>query len=208
MFHDDGRFFTEDGKNTGVFTLYQTFSGDGGLSWSAPEVIWSGSDVHLCEPGMIRSPDGKTLAILLRENARRKNSHVMFSEDEGKTWSEPRELPGALTGDRHTAVSTPDGRLFISFRDTTRKSETQGDWVAWVGTWEDIVEGGEGRYRVRLKDNKHRWDCAYPGVEMLADGTIVAVTHGHWEEGAEPYILAVHLTMEELDRLAGMSTGP
>ncbi len=207
MFHDDGRFFTRDGKKTGVFTLYQTFSGDGGLSWSHPEAIWSGSDIHLCEPGMIRSPDGKTLAILLRENSRRRNSHVMFSTDEGATWSDPRELPGALTGDRHTAVYTPDGRLFISFRDTTRESETQGDWVAWVGRWEDIVEGREGQYRVRLKDNKHRWDCAYPGVEILPDGTIVAVTYGHWEEGEEPFILAVHVTMDELDRLAGSRPG-
>ena len=203
MFHDDGRFFTADGARADpvVFTLYQTFSEDGGLTWSFPEAVWSGSDIHLCEPGLIRSPDGATMAILLRENRRVRNSHIMFSSDEGATWSSPRELPGALTGDRHTAKYTPDGRLVISFRDTTRDSRTQGDWVAWVGTWDDIAEGREGQYRVRLMDNLHRWDCAYPGVEVLPDGTVVCVTYGHWTEGAEPWIACVRFTMEELDAM-------
>jgi hypothetical protein len=75
--------------------------------------------------------------------------------------------------------------------------------LAWVGTWRDIVEGREGQYRVRLEDNKHRWDCAYPGVEMLPDGTIVATTYGHWTEGEEPWILSVRVTLEELDAMAG-----
>ena len=143
MFHDDGRFITQGGEQTDpvTFTLYRTLSDDGGLNWTTPEAIWSGRDIHLCEPGVVRSPDGATLAILLRENSRRRNSHVMFSEDEGATWSPPRELPASLTGDRHTAVHTPDGRLFVSFRDTTHESPTKGDWVAWVGTWDDIRRG-------------------------------------------------------------------
>ncbi len=202
MFHDDGRFFRDAGKPTGTFTLYQIFSKNGGLTWSEPETIWSGSDVQLCEPGMIRSPDGRQLAILLRENSRRRNSHVMFSNDEAKTWSKPRELPGALTGDRHIGKYGPDGRLFISFRDTTLDSPTQGDWVAWVGTYDDVVHGREGQYRVRLMDNHHRWDCAYPGVEVLPDGTFVTTTYGHWIEGEQPFIVSVRLRLEELDQAA------
>jgi lysophospholipase L1-like esterase len=208
MFHDDGRFFRKGGKRTDTFTLYQIFSADGGLTWSEPEAIWSGSDVHLCEPGMIRSPDGSQLAILLRENRRKRNSHVMFSNDEARTWSKPRELPGALTGDRHTGKYAPDGRLFISFRDTTLESPTQGDWVAWVGTYDDIVHGREGQYRVRLMDNHHRWDCAYPGVEILPDGTFVTTTYGHWIKGEQPFIVSVRLKLEELDQAAAIGGLP
>ena len=127
---------------------------------------------------------------------------IYRSDDEGQTWTAPRELPAALTGDRHTARYAPDGRLFISFRDTARKSETQGDWVGWVGTFEDIERGGEGQYRVRLKDNRHRWDCAYPPVEILPDDTIVTTTYGHWTEGEKPYIVSVRLKLEELDDIA------
>jgi len=200
MFHDDGRFFRKDGEKTETFTLYQTFSRDGGLTWSFPDAVLETTEVHLCEPGVIRSPDGKQLAALLRENTRTRNSFVIFSDDEGRTWSKPIELPAALTGDRHTGKYAPDGRLLLSFRDTALESPTQGDWVAWIGTYEDIAEGREGQYRVRLMDNKHDWDCAYPGVEVLPDGTFILTTYGHWIEGEEPYVVCVRLRLEELDR--------
>ncbi|MEX1039556.1 MAG: sialidase family protein [Pirellulaceae bacterium] len=201
LFHDDGRFLRNEGKAT-RFQVFQCLSSDGGLTWSQPEVIAEHESAHLCEPGIVRSPDGKQLAVLLRENSRRMNSFVIFSDDEGKTWTAPRELPGSLTGDRHQAVYAPDGRLFISFRDMTLESPTEGDWVAWVGTYQDIVEGSEGQYRVRLMKNHSGSDCAYPAMELLKDGTIVCTTYGHWTAGEPPYIASVRLTMEELDDAA------
>jgi len=208
MFHDDGRYFTSAGKVSDTFTLYKTFSSDGGLTWDAPTAILQRSDAHLCEPGAIRSPDGQEIAVLLRENSRRLNSHVIFSRDEGQTWSEPRELLGALTGDRHTAKYGPDGRLFISFRDMCHESSTKGDWVAWVGKYEDITAGREGQYRIRLMDNHKAADCAYPGVEVLPDGTIVTTTYGHWTPGESPYIVSVRVRLHELDALAATGNTP
>ncbi|MCB1066066.1 MAG: exo-alpha-sialidase, partial [Verrucomicrobiae bacterium] len=217
LFHDDGRFIREGSKQTKpiVFTLYSSTSTDGGLTWGQPETIFSSSDVNLCEPGVIRSPDGKRLAVLLRENARRKNSHIIFSDDEGKTWTPPRELPISQTGDRHTGKYGPDGRLFISFRGITpgmktvrgtQESEgpmpTAGDWSGWVGTWEDLVNGTPGQYVVRVMDNKKGADTTYPGVEILPDGTFVLVTYGHWTAGEEPYIMCVRLRLDELDAKA------
>ena len=81
------------------------------------------------------------MAVLLRENSRTLNSFVIFSNDEGATWTKPRELPGSLTGDRHTGRYSQDGRLFVSFRDRTHESPTPGDWVGWVGTYDDILRG-------------------------------------------------------------------
>ncbi|MCU0363657.1 MAG: glycoside hydrolase [Bacteroidales bacterium] len=66
LFHDDLRFFTENGaefykadqaaNKQRLFTLYKTFSVDGGLTWSYPEPVLSRRDMNLCEPGIIRSP--------------------------------------------------------------------------------------------------------------------------------------------------------
>ena len=204
MFHDDGRFFKDVDtriKNP-VFTLYKTFSKDGGLTWTHPEAILARNDIHLCEPGIIRSPDGRQLCVLLRENSRRRNSYVIFSNNEGKTWTSPRELPASLTGDRHTARYAADGRLFISFRDRTHETPTFGDWVAWVGSYSDILSGREGQYRVRLMDNTKSADCAYPPVEILPDDTLVTTTYGHWTKGESPYIVSVRLKLSELDALA------
>jgi hypothetical protein len=74
--------------------------------------------------------------------------------------------------------------------------------VAWVGTYEDILNGREGQYRVRLLDNHHEGDCCYPGLELLRDGTFVTTTYGHWKEGEEPYIVSIRLRLDEIDASA------
>lgn len=202
FFHDDGRFLRKDAPqgNAPAFVVYKILSVDGGMTWSAPEAIARPPSAHLCEPGAIRSPDGKTLALLLRENSRRSNSFMILSRDEGKTWSPPRELPAALTGDRHVGRHAPDGRLLITFRDTTLESPTRGDWVAWVGTFDDLILGREGQLRARLLGNHKAADCAYPGLELLPDGTFVATTYGHWTPGEQPYVVSVRFRVEELEK--------
>jgi hypothetical protein len=202
MFHDDGRYFRRDGTLSRTMTLYKTFSSDGGLTWSFPEEVFKADTVQLCEPGVVRSPDGHELAVLLRENSRIHNSYVIFSTDEGLTWSAPRELPRSLTGDRHTGNYAPDGRLLISFRDMSKSSVFYEDWVAWVGSYADLKNGSDGQYLVRLMDNQVSADCSYPGVEILADSTFVLTTYGHWIQDEMPYIVSVCLKLSEIDSLA------
>lgn len=179
--------------------IWKTLSSDGGLTWGKPQIAVSLPDAGLCEPGLIRSPDGNQLAMLLRENNRCFNSFVSFSHDEGETWSRPFELPAALTGDRHQAVYMPDGRLFVSFRDMAHKSLTRGDWVGWVGTYADIADGREGQYRIRLMKNYQSHDCGYPAIEVMPDGTIMALTYGHWIPGQPPFIAGLRFKASELD---------
>ncbi len=207
LFHDDGRFLHGAGKRT-KFQVFKIISRDGGLTWGQPQVIVEHPSAHLCEPGVVRSPDGRQLAILLRENSRKFNSFVAFTNDEGKTWSKPKELPGALTGDRHVGRYAPDGRLVVVFRDMTHESATKGDFVAWVGTYDDIVKGREGRYRVRLLDNKSgRGDTGYAGLELLPDGTFVATTYCVLKEGEKPLVVSVRFKLGDIDAKAAYQTG-
>ncbi|MFO1054472.1 MAG: sialidase family protein [Planctomycetota bacterium] len=205
-FHDDGRYIAEGSKPQSPvrFTLYQVRSQDGGLTWNAPETIWSGTREHLCEPGVVRDPRSATLALMLRENSRRFPSQVIFSDDDGVHWTAPVPMAGALTGDRHVARVAPDGSLVVTFRDTGPLSPTQGDWVIWVGSFQDLRDGTAGRFRARLMDNRHAWDCAYSGLELLPDGTFVATTYGHWTEGEPPYEMSVRFTLAELLARAGL----
>ena len=117
------------------------------------------------------------------------------------------QAPLALTGDRHTGKYGPDGRLFISFRCRSPQALTEnrpfeGDWVGWVGTWDDLVRGNPGQYFVRLKDNKKSYDTTYPGVEVLPDGTFVVTTYGHWTTNEPAYIVSVRLKLAELNTIA------
>lgn len=187
------------------FHVNKVVSKDGGLTWSQPVTIARHEKAHLCEPGMIRLSDGR-IAVLLRENSRTMHSMIMFSDDEGETWTKPKEMPDVLTGDRHTIRRLPDGRIACTFRDMGLTSDIHGDWVLWVGTDEDLINGTEGQYRFRLKENfPTTWDgdCGYPGLHVLPDETIVAITYGHWvpwENGKnQPYILSVRVNLKEFD---------
>jgi len=74
-----------------------------------------------------------------------------------------------------------------------------GHCPAELCTFDDIVAGREGQYRVRLMKNTKAFDCAYPGVEILPDGTFATVTYGHWTKDEPPYILCIRFRLDELD---------
>lgn len=191
-----------DGKDRSPLEVLQTISADGGLTWSEPRVVASVADKNPCEPFVFRSPDGAELCCLMRENTHKGRSLVMFSRDEGKTWSRPADTPWGLTGDRHMGVYSHDGRLVIAFRDQALQSPTKGHFVAWVGTYEDIRTGRSGQYRVKLLHSNAGGDCGYPGVELLADGTIVATTYVKYRPGTEKHsVVSTRFTLAETDRL-------
>jgi len=104
------------GQDRAPLEVLASRTADGGLTWSEPVVIAKVEGRNPCEPYRFRSPDSEELCCLLRENSHRDRSLVMFSRDEGQTWSEPVKTSWGLTGDRHMGVSAPDGRLVIAFR--------------------------------------------------------------------------------------------
>lgn len=193
------------------FVNYKTvlsFDEDGKMRWSRPEPYfsaWRGIEKgsRMCEVECVRSERGRgdELMLLTRSNSKKMNSLVSFSRDEGKSWSRPGELPSALNGERHKAEYLPDGRLFITFRSIERDgrknrlySEKPGrgwyseGWVAWVGSYEDIKNGREGDYRLKLAHTyldgqtepcvAANADTGYCGNAILPDGTVVSASYG------------------------------
>ncbi|MDE5984004.1 MAG: glycoside hydrolase [Eubacterium sp.] len=185
-----------------------TFDEQGNPQWSIPEKYFAQyRDIeelsNMCEVECIRSEQGTgdELCLISRSNTKKMNSLVSFSKDEGVTWSEPVELPAALNGERHKAEWTKDGRLFITFRSIERgakaeqnalESTTSGfiseGWIAWVGTYDDLKNGTEGQYRIKLAhiyikgQNEPEYyagtDTGYCGNVVLDDGTIVTSSYG------------------------------
>lgn len=188
---------------TPLVTL-QMITADGGFTWSEPRIVAEVAGKNPCEPYVFRSPDGKELACLLRENTHKGRSLMMFSQDEGTTWSNPVDTNWGLTGDRHNGVFTSDGRMVVCFRDQALNSPTKGHFVAWVGTYADLKSGRPGQYRIKLLHHhgKRLGDCGYPGVELLPDGTIVATTYVKYADGPEQNsVVSVRFKLSETDAL-------
>lgn len=186
-----------------------TFDENGDYSWSKPEPYLSQyRDIEtyagICEVECVRSDMGKgdELCLIARCNKKTCTSLLIFSNDEGKTWSRPKEAPFALNGERHKAEYTNDGRLFITFRSIERdrrrvkqmrklggelKWYSEG-WIAWVGTYDDLKNGTEGQYRMKIAHTylDHQTepsivanaDTGYCGNVVLKDGTIVTSSYG------------------------------
>jgi len=203
----DGRYLGlyhkgPDGKDRSPLQVLQTETADGGLTWSAPRVVAAVPGKDPCEPFVFRSPDGTELCVLLRENTHKGRSLMMFSRDEGRTWSTPVDTPWGLTGDRHAGVFTRDGRFVVAFRDKAPGSPTFNHFVAWVGTYDDIRQGRPGQYRIKLLHSHAGGDCGYPGVELLPDNTIVATTYIKYRPGADKHsVVSVRFKLAEADAL-------
>lgn len=186
-----------------------TFDDDGDYHWSKPEPYLSEyRDIEtfagICEVEAIRSDNGNgdEICLIARCNKKTCTSLLIFSNDEGKTWSRPVEAPTSINGERHKAEYTSDGRLFITFRSIERnpakvrsKRKLGGErkwysegWVAWVGTYDDLKNGRSGQYRLKIA---HTYlnsqnepsvvanaDTGYCGNVVLDDGTIVTSSYG------------------------------
>ena len=201
----------QDGRFLGGWNWQQatwiSLSTDGGLTWGPERCIARANEqfpgAWPAEPGFVRSPDGREIACLMRENSRKYHSLVTFSRDEGETWTDPAELPRALTGDRHQPRYAPGGRLVVPFRDMAPGSPTRGHFVAWVGTYDDIAGGRPGQYRVKLLDSCAGSDCGYPGLELLPDGTFAATTYVKYQPGPERQsVVSVRFKLSEIDERA------
>ena len=189
-----------DGKDQSPIEVLQTITKDGGITWSKPVVVAKVEGKDPCEPFVFRSPDGRELCCLMRENKHTGCSLMMFSRDEGKSWSTPVDTPWGLTGDRHYGVRSKDGRWVIAFRDKAKGSSTLNHFVAWVGTYDDIRGGKPGQYRIKLLHSYAGWDCGYPGMEILPDGTIIATTYIKYHPGKEKHsVISTRFTLEETD---------
>lgn len=187
--------------------VWMAISKDGGRTYGEMRNVMESEKCNLCEPCCLRSPDGRSLLLIARENRHKGRSKMSFSHDEGLTWSNPVDTPWALTGDRHEGVLLPDGRYVIAFRDQAIGSVTKGQFVAWVGTFDDLANGRSGQCRIHLLRHYPRpkfpggfGDTGYPGVELLANGEIVCTTYVRYcADDRQNSVVCTRFRMAEID---------
>ena len=206
------------------YTSILTFDKNGEPQWSQPKKFLykqreTESKADICEIEIVRAaaPDDDKLILIGRGNSRATNSLISISSDEGETWSEFRELPYALTGDRHKAeYDESTGKLLISFRLVVpgvkrnifdNSNFTGGYWVAWVGTFDDLLSYAEsgnktdklGQALIVLgTTNDGKADCGYSGT-ICKDGTFVLASYGKFRKSVKnPYIMQAKFKLSDV----------
>ncbi|MDX9868647.1 MAG: sialidase family protein [Kiritimatiellia bacterium] len=178
--------------------VFQIRSEDGGLTWADARPVAQHPNMNLCEPFLLRSPDGKELCAVLRDNAKNALSKLTFSRDEGKTWTAPEDASWGITGHRHHGVQLKDGRWAVAFRDTAPKSPTRGHFVAWVGTYGEIKNKQSGK-RIKLLRSFAGMDCGYAALVLFPDETILATTYiKYWNDNRKQSVVGVFINPYDL----------
>ena len=195
------------------------------------EVVHTGGN-SFCETEILRSPDGNELAALFRVNCKSNYSFVSFSTDEGVTWSEPQVTSAELSGQRHKAEYDPvTGKLIITMRNISaaedgllaNKHYRSRGWVAWIGEYEDLKKGadGKGDMLVKLANTYGEFgeeitefcndDTGYAGLVVYPDGTFVTTSYGYFspasdeEHGGQSYIISKQFKVKDLAAMAGVT---
>ena len=120
---DDGRilcnFFTLRKMGSGYRGIgsWLVESSDGGKTWSGPRLV----SPYYCSAPIRKLPDGRLILGLYIEASDDAFGAVTISEDGGRTWSPPVDIPnGGLRLDAETDVIVlKDGRLYAAQRTAT-----------------------------------------------------------------------------------------
>ena len=199
---------------------WATENEQGNAVWSEPQVLVPDQRDYYAELGMCEVEivdTGDAWILLGRANARNSGSLACVSYDQGATWSEIKELPNCLTGDRHKAEYDPTtGKWLISFRQVLTGKETifssdrimGAGWVAWTGDTQTLLNLALGNHDTgygdalillgREKDTSVNIDCGYSGTANV-DGTFTLVSYGEFDKSAtNPYIMAVTFRLSDL----------
>jgi predicted neuraminidase len=136
---------------------------DLGRTWAKTGPLDDGKALGLIQPAILDHGGGK-VQVLCR--SRQGNVAEAWSEDNGRTWGEPKptDLPNPNAG--FDAVKLKDGRALLVYNHTPRgrtplNVAVSGDGKGWKPAI--VLEGQKGEY-------------SYPAVIQAADG-LVHVTY-------------------------------
>lgn len=120
--------------------IYQSFSRDKGLTWSAPEPYIDHTDARHF---IVRLQSGNLLLVrhgMPGENLRARSHLTAFiSKDDGKTWSGALLLDERMDISYPTGFQAPDGYIYISY---DRERAKKGEILMARFTEEDILAKG------------------------------------------------------------------
>jgi sialidase-1 len=159
----DGR--RTDDKSDRSWVMRST---DRGLNWKyLANVGYDDGNVSFQELRILQLSSGRILGTMRTPD---RNFYQCFSDDEGKTWSTPKETPIWCTGSSPLDIyELEDGRVLASYG---RRKPPFGIRVCLS---EDEGKTWDMENEVVLRDDGFGRDVGYPSSEQLDDGSILTV---------------------------------
>ena len=148
-------------------------SEDGGRNWGAPMLAAAKSGSEFEEPALLRLPSGRLL-MLLRDNGRRR-LHRLFSDDEGRHWTEPEALP--IEGYPPHLLALPDGRLLCTY------GWRQPDFGIRAALSADGGRSWDVERTIRIRGGLPNKDLGYPATVLDDDGSLFTVYYAQDTDG-------------------------
>ena len=181
-------------KSAAVFS-----SDDQGATWQhlstiGEEDVDSGHLPFPCEPSLAMMPSGRIVVAIRTQPPRGGNLWQAYSDDEGRTWSRPHEIP-LFDGGRGDLLVLEDGRLLCSigyrgdFGYGLKPGHPESAVLEVNGIHVSISEDeGQTWSPVRvLRDDMPNTDMGYPASVQLDDGRMLTV---YWYNLFDRYFIA------------------
>ena len=172
----DGRWimpaYGADTPNGATYPVV-AFSNDGGRTWGDRVVIAdSTTGLTFYEPAVTQLRDGGLLAVI-RTQEPPFTSYRSNSTDDGGTWSTPEPVP--FEGQTPYLMELPSGAVLCAYRDMALDRYGVSASVTHDGgtTWE---------YAGRLYEGTD-WNCGYPSLVRLPDGSLFCVYYTCYVDG-------------------------
>lgn len=138
-----------------------------------PNFSYNDEEVGICEIGAVQLKDGRIVAHI--RNDRRFNIYQIESFDEGKTWTEPKQILPNYGGAPSHILETPDGTLVATYGYRSTKPYKMKVMFSF-----DKGETWDAGYT--LYDNNDSPDLAYPSSLMLKNGNILTIFYARAQE--------------------------
>jgi BNR repeat-like domain len=148
-------------------------SSDDGETWGQPIEVANVEGKEFEEPSLVRLESGRLL-MLLRENASRR-LHQCMSEDDGASWSVPKQLP--IEGYPPHLLLLPDGRVLCTVGWRYPDFGIRGVISHDGGDSWDIER------TIRIRGGLPNKDLGYPCTLLESDGSLFTVYYGQDSDG-------------------------
>jgi hypothetical protein len=138
-----------------------------------PDFSYDGEEVGLCEIGLRQLRDGRIIAHI--RNNRRFNIYQVVSFDDGRTWTDPKQILPNYGGAPSHMLEMPDGTIVATYGYRSTKP-----YCLKVMFSKDKGETWDTGYH--LYENNFSPDLAYPSSLLLKNGNILTVFYARAQE--------------------------